>query len=121
MLTNKEAGLLEPDEDVINFIKNQEKENLAEQIENIGWYIESLIPITGNVNDLWTLQLTQEELIRKWSDIYYLTNYLRTLAVDKCDPPLKNALELRGREKTILQKVDGESLVIDNVTGSVIE
>jgi hypothetical protein len=98
MRTNSEVGLLEPEQDIVEFVERIREKDLATQIENIGCQILFQLPRSNNIKETWRLQFTKEEHILMWSNIHYLTNYLRTLAVDKCDPPLQHALTMIGEK-----------------------
>jgi hypothetical protein len=106
---------LAPEQDIIDFIKNQENQNLANQIENIGFMINLQLPVAEDVNELWSSKETQEDLMHMWGNIRYISDYLRSLAFTKCDPPLKYALQLpNSNGKIIVTDTNGETSVIDN-------
>jgi len=87
MLTNKEAGFLEPDQDCLECVeKIRAMKTLAQKIEQIGAEIQMSY-----------LEMKDDQSI---ANMYYMLNYLRSLAVDECDPPLTYGMVLVNSDGT---------------------
>ena len=97
MMSNKDAGLPEPDEDIIKnlgFIKKFD--TLAEKLEQIGMETQFMIDdcdlIQKNHDNIDKSEV-DKKLYQIYGNIYYYMNYLRELVVE-CPEPLKNSIVL---------------------------
>ena len=96
-MSNKEAGLFEPDKDTIKnleFIK--EFDTLAEKLEQIGMETQFMIYDCDSVlknHDSEDKNEVDKKLYQLYGNIYYYMNYLRELVVE-CPEPLKNSIVL---------------------------
>jgi hypothetical protein len=82
MLTNKDAGMVEPDQETLNCInKIKEFKTLADKIEQIGFETQTLFlnAFMGNISK----KFDEEKLDQVFGNIWYYMNYLRTL-VPEC-------------------------------------
>jgi len=97
MLSNKEAGMVEPSNETLDNIENiKNMKTLAEKIEQIGCETQGLFTnaFMGNISSK-----SKDELDQIFGDIWYYMNYLRTLTRE-CPEPLKYGLRLVTNKKS---------------------
>ena len=97
MLSNKEAGMVEPSNETLDNIENiKNMKTLAEKIEQIGCETQGLFTnaFMGNISSK-----SKDELDQIFGDIWYYMNYLRTLTRE-CPEPIKYGLRLVTNKKS---------------------
>jgi len=97
MLSNKEEGLPEPDEDTIKHLEFIKKfDTLAEKLEQIGYETQLMIKDCDYAYKNYENKDKNEvekEIYQQYGNMYYYMNYLRNLVVE-CPEPLKSAMVL---------------------------
>jgi len=96
MLSNKEAGMVEPSQETLdNIARIKNMETLAKKIEQIGFETQLLFDFEYRGN---LMIKSKKELDQVFGDIWYYMNYLRSLTRE-CPKPLESGINLDNDKK----------------------
>jgi hypothetical protein len=108
MINNKEAGIVEPDQETLDNIENiKNMETLAKKIEQIDFETQSLFlayGFLGNFKESISRK-GKKELEQIFGNIFYYMNFLRTLT-SECPEPLKYGIRLVTTKHSIENNVE---------------